>query len=48
MVERQRKMDEERQAFEKEQQRQHKAEQEIILNKKASRPRLSFALKKTL
>ena len=47
MVERQRKMDEERQAFEREQKRRQKAEQEVILNKKSSRPKLSFGFKKT-
>lgn len=40
-------MDEERQAFEREQKRRHKAEQEVILNKKSSRPKLSFGFKKT-
>ena len=44
MVERQRKMDEERLAFEQEQRRLQKADQDLILNKKSARPKLSFGL----
>jgi len=45
MVEAQRKMEEERLAFEKEQKRRIKQEQEVILNKKKARPKLSFGFK---
>ncbi len=47
MVEEQRRMDEERQRLQRQQEMRVKEEQKIILGKNNSRPRLSFALKPT-
>lgn len=44
LVEDQRKILEERQRLEEEEKRRQKRDQEVILNKKNARPRLSFSL----
>lgn len=45
MVEQKRKMDEERRALEKAQKKAEKLQQDIILNRKGSRDRVSFGIK---
>lgn len=45
MVEQKRKMDEERRALEKAQKKAEKLQQDLILNRKGSRDRVSFGIK---